>query len=138
MAAMDSIASKFAGYEYTIKLLTAKVEEQAAEIDRLTSALGGAHATSRTIYSDSSQPAGVRVKAAQAAQAALSHESAPLKPIQQVELKADETVIPLADLIAQRRARHERMMLEPPYSDLPKTFPVRSNGNGSDGDNSND
>jgi hypothetical protein len=132
MAAMDSIASKFAGYEYTIKLLTAKVEEQAAEIDRLTSALGGAHATLRSIYSDNSQPAGVRVKAAQAA---LSHESAPLKPIQQVELKAEEPVIPLADLVRQRRAyvdALEREELQAARNNQVVPFRPHSNGNGSD------
>ena len=106
MAAMDSIASKFAEYEYTIKLLTAKLEEIAAENERLTSALGGAHATLRTIYSDSNQPAGVRVKAATAA---LSRESGPLKPVSQLELAAEPEPMPLADLVNLQRARADRM-----------------------------
>jgi len=46
--------------------------------------------------------------------------------------------MPLADLITQRRARHDKMTLEPPYSNLPKAFPVRPNANGSDGDDRND
>jgi hypothetical protein len=46
-------------------------------VERLTSALGGAHATLGSIYSDNKQPAGVRVKAAQAA---LSRETPALKP----------------------------------------------------------
>jgi hypothetical protein len=131
MAAMDSIASKFAEYEYTIKLLTAKLEELAAENERLTSALGGAHATLRTIYSDSNQPAGVRVKAAQAA---LPHETPRLNPVSQLELAAEEEIEPLADVIRRQRARADRMMLEPPFSDLPKVSPFRPNGNGSDDD----
>ena len=129
MAAMDSIASKFAEYEYTIKLLTAKVEEQAAEIDRLTSALGGAHATLRTVYSDNSQPAGVRVKAAQAA---LPHETPRLNPVSQLDLAAEPEPIPLAEVIRLQRARADRMLLEPPFSNLPKVVPFRSNGNGDD------
>jgi len=136
MAAMDSIASKFAEYEYTIKLLTAKVEEQAAEIERLTSALGGAHATLRSIYSDNSQPAGVRVKAAQAA---LSHESAPLKPVAQLQLAAEPEPMPLAEVVRLQRARADKMLLEPPFSNLPKVVPFRSNGNvNGDDSSSND
>jgi hypothetical protein len=134
MAVMDSIASKFASYEYTIKLLTAKVEELAAENERLTSALGGAHATLRTIYSDSNQPAGVRVKAAQAA---LSHESAPLKPVSQLEQAAEEVIIPLADVVRMQRARADRMMLEDPQFQAVRSHRVISlKGNGSDDDGS--
>jgi hypothetical protein len=133
MTVMD-IRAKFAEYESIIKMLTARCEEQASEIDRLTSALGGAHATLRSIYSDQSQPAGVRVKAAQAA---LPHETPRLNPVSQLELAADPEPEPLHELVARQRARADRMMLEPPFSDLPKVIPFRPNGNGRD-DDSND
>jgi hypothetical protein len=57
-------------------------------------------------------------------------------PARTDDVKAEEPVIPLADLVAQRRARHDRMMLEPPYSDLPKVFPSRPNGDGNGQDGS--
>jgi hypothetical protein len=66
MAAMDSIASKFAEYEYTIKLLTAKVEELAAENERLRTG-AGAHQVLQSIYRSPDSHEGNRIKAATAA-----------------------------------------------------------------------
>src|SRR5262249_33007637 len=66
MAAMDSIASKFAEYEYTIKLLTAKLEEMAAENERLRAG-SSAHSTLQSIYRNPASPEGNRIKAATAA-----------------------------------------------------------------------
>ena len=43
-----------------------------------------------------------------------------------------EPIEPLADVIRRQRARIERMELEPPFSDLPKAFPLRGSGNGDD------
>src|SRR6516225_4082726 len=124
--------NRLAEYENMVRLLTAKLEELAAENARLRSSENNAHSVLREVYNDPTASPAVRVKAAGLA---LSHESAPLKPVEApLELTA-EPVIPLADLVAQRRARHERMMLEPPYSNLPTTFPLRD-GNGSDDDNS--
>jgi hypothetical protein len=65
MAAMDSIASKFAEYEYTIKLLTAKLEETAAELERVR-AESDAHSTLQSIYRNPASSEGNRIKAAQA------------------------------------------------------------------------
>ena len=66
MAAMDSIASKFAEYEYTIKLLTAKLEELAAANESLKAGLD-AHSTLQAIYRDESAPRSDRIKAANGA-----------------------------------------------------------------------
>jgi hypothetical protein len=99
MAAMDSIASKFAEYEYTIKLLTAKLEETAAELERVR-AEGGAHGALKEIYLDPDAPQGNRIKAAQAA---LTVE----KPRLAMTAYAGkdltgEVIIPLADLVRRR------------------------------------
>src|SRR6516164_7582836 len=66
MSAMDSIAAKLAEYETLLKLQMQKIEELAAENESLRSGLG-AHGVLKLVYSDNNQPAGVRVKAAQAA-----------------------------------------------------------------------
>ena len=76
---------------------------------RLRSSENNAHSVLREVYNDPTASPAVRVKAAGLA---LSHESAPLKPVTQVELKAEEPVIPLADLVRQRRAYVERMNRE--------------------------
>ena len=88
----------------------------------------------RAIYLDPDAPQGNRIKAAQAA---LPHETPRLNPVPPpLDLVAEE-IEPLADLIARQRARVDRMQLEPPFSDLPKVFPLRSDGNGDDSDGSN-
>jgi hypothetical protein len=66
MAAMDSIASKFAEYEYLLKLLTAKLEETAAECERLK-ANSSAHEVLQSIYRNPETAEGNRIKAATAA-----------------------------------------------------------------------
>jgi hypothetical protein len=121
------VKAKFDEYEAIIRMLTARLEESVAEVDRLTSALGGAHATLRTIYSDNSQPVGMRVKAAQAC---LPHESPKLNPVSQLELNAnaDEVVVPLAELVEQRRKRQD--LLEPPHKVLPNGEVVLLKPNG--------
>ena len=101
--------SKLAEYEDMVRLLTAKLEQLAAENARLRSSENSAHAVLREVYNDPTASPAVRVKAAGLA---LSHESAPLKPVSQLELKAEEPVIPLADLVRQRRAYVERMNRE--------------------------
>jgi hypothetical protein len=94
-----------AEYDDVIRQLMAKVEELVAANTALKADLN-AHQTLRSIYSDSTQPATVRVRAAQAA---LGHESAPLKPQEApLDLVAEE-VIPLARLVEERRARQDAL-----------------------------
>ena len=120
MSAMDSVKTKIDELEFIVKLQMAKIEELSAENERLVSALG-AHGTLKAIYSDSNQPAGVRVKAASAA---LPHETPKIMSVPPpLELKATE-IIPLKDLVEARRRRQEereRAQLLP-----------QLNGNGSD------
>ena len=94
--------NRLAEYEDMVRLLTAKLEELAAENTRLRSSENNAHSVLREVYNDPTASPAVRVKAAGLA---LSHESAPLKPVSQLELKAEKPVIPLADLVRRRRAR---------------------------------
>ena len=90
-----------AEYERVIQLLTAKVEELLAANERLTSELT-AHQTLRAIYSDSTQPATVRVRAAQAA---LNVETPRLEP-QPAPLDLPyEEVEPLAVVVERQRKR---------------------------------
>jgi hypothetical protein len=91
-----------AEYDDVVRKLTMKLEQLAAENARLRWSENDAHSVLREVYNDPTASPAVRVKAAGLA---LSHESAPLKPVTQLELKAEEPVIPLADLVRRRRAR---------------------------------
>jgi hypothetical protein len=105
MAAMDSIASKFAEYEYTIKLLTAKLQELAEENERLRTC--DAHGTLKSIYLNPDAAEGNRIKAAQAA---LNVEKPRLTMTAYVgKQQTEEVIIPLADLIRRRRARADAL-----------------------------
>jgi hypothetical protein len=86
----------------------AKVEELVAANERLSSELT-AHQTLRAIYSDSTQPATVRVKAATAA---LNVETPRLEPQPAPLDLSCEVIEPLADVIARQRARCDRLQRE--------------------------
>ena len=108
-----------------------------AEIERLRAenaalkANATAHQTLKEIYGDSNQPATVRVRAAQAA---LGHESAPLKATKApLDLVATESTESLADLVTRQRARMNQMLSELPIEVLPIADGRQRNGNGSDG-----
>jgi hypothetical protein len=89
-----------------------------------------AHQTLAEIYRN---PAELTTNRIRAASAALGHESAPLKPTEApLDLVGEEIVEPLAVVVERQRARANKMLLEPPFSDLPKHFPLRSDGNGDD------
>jgi len=95
-----------AEYEDMVRLLTTKCEELAAENARLRNSENTAHSVLREVYNDPSASPHVRVLAAKAA---ISHESAPLKPVTQLELKAEPERLPLAELVRLRRARSKAM-----------------------------
>jgi hypothetical protein len=91
-----------AEYEGIIRLLTAKLEELAADNERLKSSELTAHQALKMIYGDSSQPAGVRVRAAQAA---LQCETPRLQPQPApLDLPCEE-IEPLAVVVERQRAR---------------------------------
>jgi hypothetical protein len=134
--------NRLAEYGDMVRLLTAKLEELAAENARLRSSENNAHSVLREVYNDPTASPAVRVKAAGLA---LSHESAPLKPVSQLELKAEKPVIPLADLVRRRRARQRALEGLPPGHPLYLEWVGRdgedftdsagnSSGNGSDDD----
>jgi hypothetical protein len=122
-----------AEYDEVVRLLTAKVEELVAVNERLSSELT-AHQTLRAIYSDSSQPATVRVRAAQAALNVETPRLIPQPP--PLELTAEKPM-PLAEVVRLQRARLDRMERE--RRDI-KVLPdgrvlmldERNDGNGSD------
>jgi hypothetical protein len=91
-----------AEYEDVLRRLTAKCEELVAENTRLRSSENTAHSVLREVYNDPSASPHVRVLAAKAA---ISHESAPLKPIAQMELKAEPAPLPLAEKVRLQRMR---------------------------------
>ena len=118
-----------AEYEDVVRQLMAKLERLAAENARLRSSENNAHAVLREVYNDPTASPAVRVKAAGLA---LPHETPRLMPEPRPLDLVYEEVEPLATVVARQRARVARMQLEPPFSDLPKVFPLRGNGNGDD------
>jgi hypothetical protein len=128
----ETVEQKLARYEFVLDAYVRELATLREENERLRSA-AGAHEVLKSIYADSSQPTGHRIKAAGLA---LGHESAPLKPTEApLELNA-EPIEPLAEVVRRQRARADRMLLEPPFSDLPQVFSLRGNGNGDDDDHS--
>jgi len=130
-----------AEYDDVVRKLTMELEKAVGEIDRLRNevaalkANASAHQTLASIYSDPAQPTGHRIKAAGLA---LGVETPRLESVPPAIDATCEEIEPLADVVARQRARCDRMQLEPPFSDLPKVFPLRSdangNGDGQDGD----
>jgi hypothetical protein len=102
-------AAEKAEYEDVIRLLTAKLEQVAAERDRLRSEKSDALSVLKEAYNDPGVPPALRIKAAGLA---LPHETPRLTPVPPpLELVA-EPVIPLAELMAQQKARMDRMHRE--------------------------
>ena len=102
MTAMDSVKAKLDEYEYLLKLQMAKIEELSAENERLRSA-AGAHGVLKSIYADSNQPTGHRLKAAGLA---LQHETPKLMPERApLELQAEPEKVSLFDLAERRRLK---------------------------------
>src|SRR6516162_9877735 len=136
MTAMDSVAAKLKEYEYLLKLQMAKIEELAEENERLRSA-AGAHDVLKEIYLDPDAPQGNRIKAAQAA---LNVEKPRLAMTAYVgKQQTEEVIIPLADLVAKRRARQDALqgLLPGDPKFLEWTERDAGNGNGSGGNGGN-
>jgi hypothetical protein len=125
-----------AEYEDMVRLLTVKLEQLAAENARLRSE-AGAHDVLRNIYGDVSQPAGVRVKAAQAA---LNVEKPRLQPQPPPLDLVAEKPEPLAVIVERQRARLDRMERERrDIRVLPSGQVLLLDGNGGNGqDNSSE
>jgi hypothetical protein len=103
---MDSIESKVREYETLLKLQMVKIEELAAENERLRS-VAGAHDVLKEIYLNPDAPQTNRIKAAQAA---LNVEKPRLAMTAYVGKDSTaEVIIPLAELVRQRRARQDAL-----------------------------
>jgi hypothetical protein len=126
----ETLEQKLKRHEDALSLCIAEIEKLRAENERLK-ANATAHQTLQAIYRNEAESSTTRVRAAQAA---LSHESAPLKPVEPpLELVA-EVIEPLADVVARQRARADRMLAEDPQF---RGLYSPSRGNNSDG-NGND
>ena len=98
-----------AEYESVIQKLTTALEQLAAENARLRSSENNAHAVLREVYNDPTASPAVRVKAAGLA---LPHETPRLTPVAPAIDATCEEIIPLPQLIEQRRARADAMERE--------------------------
>ena len=132
MAAPNSIKAQIDHAKYIIRQQMARIAELEAEVERLRTA-ASAHDVLKSIYSDSNQPTGHRLKAAGLA---LGHESPPLKPVQPALDSVGEEVEDLATLVEKRRARQNLLCPEsvadlPPIEVLPIADGRHRNGNGS-------
>jgi hypothetical protein len=108
---VETLEAKLKRHEDALVACIAEIQRLRAENASLRANNASAHQTLRAIYADSSQPATVRVRAAQAA---LNVETPSLKPEPApLELNA-EPVIPLADLVRRRRARVKALEGLPP------------------------
>ena len=128
MTVANSIKAQLDDAAHIIREQMARIAELEAEVDRLK-ANASAHQTLASIYSDPAQPTGHRIKAAGLA---LGVETTRLESVPPAINSTCEEIEPLADVVRRQRARADRMLLEPPFSDLPKVIPFRSNGNGND------
>jgi hypothetical protein len=138
MTVANSIKAQLDEAEHVIRAQMARIAELEAELEELRSA-AGAHQVLREIYGNANQPTGHRLKAAGLA---LAHEVPKIQSVPApLELSA-EPIIPLADLVTQRRARQDQLCPEstsPGRGDFKalNLLPVassRRDGNGSDGD----
>jgi FtsZ-binding cell division protein ZapB len=134
---VETLEAKLKRHEDALALCMVEIQKLRAENAALK-ANATAHQTLKNIYGDDSQPVSARVRAAQAA---LAHESPPLKPVEApLDLVAEE-IEPIADVVARQRARADRMLLEDPAFVAVRNFRAISlKGNGADdgSDDSND
>jgi hypothetical protein len=135
MTVADSIKAKLDEAKYVMRRQMARIAELEQECERLRSA-AGAHEVLRSIYADSNQPTGHRIKAAGLA---IGHEVPRIQSVPPAIDSTCEEVVPLAELVEQRRARQRQLEGRP--IEVAPSGAVRvlshkpgSNGNGNDSD----
>jgi len=101
--------SKLAECQDMIRLLTAKLTEVVAERDRLRAEKSDALSVCQEMYNDPNVPAALRLKAAGLA---LPHETPRLESVPPPLDLVAEPIIPLAELVAKRRAHVDQMQRE--------------------------
>src|SRR6516164_2731627 len=129
---VETPEAKLKRHEDALAACMIEITRLREENARLRSSENTAHSVLREVYNDPSASPHVRVLAAKAA---ISHESAPLKPISQLELKAEEPVRPLSEIVAERRARADAWCALPLAERERMVRGVVRDGNGGNGDN---
>src|SRR5689334_22459319 len=127
---VETLEQKLRRHEDALVACMAEIERLRAENASLKANNASAHQTLRAIYGDSTQPATVRVRAAQAA---LNVESPALKPVEPpLELTAEEYE-PLSVVVERQRARMNKL-LSLPLEERSRliTGVERDDGNGGD------
>ena len=124
--------NRLAEYGGMVRLLTAKLEELAAENTRLRSSENNAHSVLREVYNDPTASPAVRVKAAGLA---LPHETPRLTPVAPPLDLVAEPYEPLATVVERQRKR-ANAILALPLEERERMIAgvVRRDGNGSDDD----
>jgi len=97
----ETLEEKLARYEFVIDAYVRELATLRDEVERLRSA-AGAHEVLKSIYADTSQPTGHRLKAAGLA---LGHESPSLKPVEAPMELGAEVVEPLSVIVERQRKR---------------------------------
>jgi FtsZ-binding cell division protein ZapB len=122
----ETLEAKLKRHEDALSLCMAEIEKLRAE-NACLRANASAHQTLQSIYRNEAEPSTTRVRAAQAA---LSHESAPLKPVEAPLDLVAEPIIPLSELVEKQRAR-ARALQALPMAERAALIPgLGGNGNG--------
>jgi hypothetical protein len=120
-----------AEYDNVVRMLTAKVEELAAENARLRSEKSDALSVLREVYNDPTASPSHRIKAAGLA---LPHEVPRLESVPPLDLVA-EPIEPLSSVVERQRARADRMLalsLEERAALIPGLPNANGDGSGND------
>src|SRR6516225_4580436 len=108
MTVANSIKAQIDEAKHVMRRQMARIAELEAEVERLRSATG-AHSVLKSIYCDSNQPTGHRIKAAGLA---IGHETPKLMPERApLELHAEPSM-PLEELCKIRMERQDRLEAE--------------------------
>ena len=135
---VETLEAKLKRHEDALVACMAEITKLREENARLRSSENNAHAVLREVYNDPTASPAVRVKAAGLA---LPHETPRLTPVAPAIDATCEEIIPLPQLIEQRRARADAMEREmrdievsPSGAVLVLPKPGSNGGNGSDDD----
>jgi hypothetical protein len=131
MTVANSIKARLDEAAHVMRQQMARIAELEQENERLRSA-AGAHEVLRSIYADSNQPTGHRIKAAGLA---IGHETPKLMPEKAaIDATCEEIVEPLSVVVERQRARMNRLLALPLEEREAMITGVRRDGNGSDDD----
>jgi hypothetical protein len=128
---VETLEAKLKRHEDALVACMAEITRLREENTRLRSSENNAHSVLREVYNDPTASPAVRVKAAGLA---LPHETPRLTPVPPpLDLVAEDpdSALPLAELVAKRRARQD--LLEPPHRVIDHQV-VLIKGNGSNDD----